>query len=119
MASSQSGERREWVSLGQMLLNDGILTDAQLAEALARQRKTRERLGAVLIEMNLLDEEVLLKYLGAQFRKEAITRQDLAGIDLDVVRLVPEEVARQYRIIAAARHGTITSATLYTTIGNC
>ena len=88
-----------------MLINDGILTEAQLAEALARQRKTRDRLGAVLIEMKLLDEEVLLKYLGAQFRKEAITQQELAGVDLEVVKLVPEEVARQYRIIAAERHG--------------
>jgi len=102
---SQATDRWGWMSLGQMLVNDGILTDAQLAEALARQRKTRDRLGQVLIDMSLLDEEVLLKYLGAQFRKEAITQQDLASLDLDIVRLVPEEVARQYRIIAAERHG--------------
>src|SRR5262245_37473836 len=103
--ATQPGERWGWISLGQMLVNDGILTEAQLTEALARQRKTRDRLGAVLIEMKLLDEEVLLKYLGAQFRKEAITQQDLAGLDLEVVRLVPEEVARHYRIIATERHG--------------
>jgi type IV pilus assembly protein PilB len=88
-----------------MLINDGILTEEQLGQALSRQRRTRDRLGQVLIEMNLLDEEVLLKYLGAQFRKEPITRQELENLDLDVVKLVPEEVARQYRIIAAERHG--------------
>ena len=102
---SQSTERWGWVSLGQMLLSDGILTQEQLAQALARQRKTRDRLGQILIEMKLLDEEVLLKYLGRQFRKEAITEQELETLDLDVVKLVPEEVARQYRIIAAERHG--------------
>src|SRR5215510_13475664 len=74
-----------------MLVNDGILSDARLAQA--------------LMEMKLLDEEVLLKYLGAQFRKEAITQQELTNVDIDVVKLVPEEVARQYRIIAAERHG--------------
>src|SRR5262249_28190830 len=52
-----------------------------------------------------LDEEVLLKYMSAQFRKEAMTRQELESLDLDVVKLVPEEVARQYRIIAAERRG--------------
>jgi type IV pilus assembly protein PilB len=88
-----------------MLLNDGILTQEQLAQALARQRKTKDRLGQILIEMKLLDEEVLLKYLGRQFRKEAITQQELEGLDLDVVKLVPEEVARQHRIVAAERHG--------------
>jgi hypothetical protein len=91
--------------LGQMLVNNGILSEAQLTEALSRQRKTRDRLGHILIEMKLIDEQVLLKYLGAQFRKEAITHQELQSLDLDVVRLVPEEVARQYRIIAAERHG--------------
>jgi type IV pilus assembly protein PilB len=93
------------VPQGQMLVQDGILTDEQVAAALERQRKTKERLGQVLIEMRLIDEEVLLKYLGAQFRKEAITRPELAGLDLDVVKLIPEEVARQHRVIAAERNG--------------
>jgi type IV pilus assembly protein PilB len=93
------------MALGRMLVNDRMLTEEQLAEALTRQRNSRDRLGQVLIEMKVLDEEVLLKYLGAQFRKEAITRQELESLDLDVIKLVPEEVARQYRIIAAERHG--------------
>jgi type IV pilus assembly protein PilB len=98
-------ERWGWTSLGQMLVEDGILTTEQLAQALSRQRKTKDRLGQILIEMKLLDEEVLLKYLGRQFRKEAITQQELQNVNLDVVRLVPEDVARKYRIIAAERHG--------------
>jgi type IV pilus assembly protein PilB len=102
---TQATERWGWVPLGQMLVQDGILTDEQVATALERQRKTKERLGQVLIEMHLIDEEVLLKYLGAQFRKEPITRQELAGLDLDVVKLIPEEVARQHRVIAAERNG--------------
>jgi type IV pilus assembly protein PilB len=103
--SPSTPERWGWVPLGQMLVQDGILTDEQVAAALERQRKTKERLGQVLIEMRLIDEEVLLKYLGAQFRKEAITRPELAGLDLDVVKLIPEEVARQHRVIAAERNG--------------
>jgi MSHA biogenesis protein MshE len=88
-----------WVPLGQMLVQDGILTDEQVATALERQRKTKERLGQVLIDMRLIDEEVLLKYLGAQFRKEPITRQELGALDLDVVKLIPEDVARQHRVV--------------------
>jgi type IV pilus assembly protein PilB len=98
-----SAER--WLPLGKMLINDGILSEEQLATALDRQRKTRDRLGHILLDMRLIDEEVLLKYLGQQFRKEPITRQDLAGIDLNVVKLVPEEVARQHGVIAVERHG--------------
>ena len=86
---TQPAERWGWVPLGQMLVQDGILTDEQVASALERQRKTKERLGQVLIEMHLIDEEVLLKYLGSQFRKEPITRPELATLDLDVVNLGP------------------------------
>ena len=100
-----TAERGGWRLLGQMLLDDGLLTDDQLAKALSQQRKTRQRLGQILIAMKLLDEEVLLKYLGAQFRKEAITQQELAELDVAIVRVVPEAVARQYRIIAVERHG--------------
>jgi type IV pilus assembly protein PilB len=102
---STAPERRGWSSLGQMLVDDGVLSQEQLNSALERQRKTRERLGQVLIELKLIDEEVLLKYLGAQFRKEAITRQELQALDPNVVRLVPEEVARQHGVIAAHRQG--------------
>ena len=102
---NQPGDRGGWVLLGQLLVNDGVLTPEQLTEALSRKRKARERLGQILIQMQLLDEPLLLKYLGRQFRKDAITDQELENLDLDVVKLVPEDVARQYRIIAAERHG--------------
>jgi type IV pilus assembly protein PilB len=98
-------DRWAWVPLGQMLVNDKALTTDQLNQALERQRKTRERLGQILIDMKLIDEDMLLKYLGAQFRKESITRQELAALDPEVVKLVPEEVARQYGVIASQRSG--------------
>ncbi len=102
---SSGPDRRGWSTLGQMLVDDGVLSQEQLNTALERQRKTRERLGQVLIELKLIDEEVLLKYLGAQFRKEPITRQELQALDMNVVKLVPEEVARQHGVIAAQRQG--------------
>ena len=102
---SEPKDRWAWAPLGQMLVNDKVLTTDQLHQALERQRKTRERLGQILIDMKLIDEDMLLKYLGAQFRKESITRQELAALDPDVVKLVPEEVARQYGVIASQRSG--------------
>jgi len=72
--------RWAWLPLGQVLVNDKVLTPDQLNEALDRQRKTHERLGQILIDMKLIDEDMLLKYLGTQFRKEPITRQDLASL---------------------------------------
>jgi len=102
---STAPDRWAWSPLGQMLVNDKLLSTEQLNQALERQRKTRERLGQILIDMKLIDEDILLKYLGAQFRKDPITRQELGEIDPEVVKLVPEEVARQYGVIASQRSG--------------
>ena len=102
---STAPDRWAWSPLGQMLVNDKLLSTEQLNQALDRQRKTRERLGQILIDMKLIDEDILLKYLGAQFRKDPITRQELNEIDAEVVKLVPEEVARQYGVIASQRSG--------------
>ena len=82
---STAPDRWAWSPLGQMLVNDKVLSTEQLNQALERQRKTRERLGQILIDMKLIDEDILLKYLGAQFRKDPITRQELIEIDPEVV----------------------------------
>jgi type IV pilus assembly protein PilB len=102
---SGSPEPRGWTPLGQMLVEGGVISEEQLAAALDRQRKTRDRIGQILIDMKVIDEEVLLKYLALQFRKEPITRHELANLDIDIVKVVPEEVARQHGVIAAERHG--------------
>src|SRR5262249_29438505 len=97
----QQPERGAWILLGRMLVNDGVITEAQLNEALERQRWRKDRIGQILIEMQVLDEATLLTYLGRQYRKEPITHEQLEALDLDIVKLIPEAVARQHRIIAA------------------
>ena len=94
-----------WLPLGQMLVRGGALTPEQLAQALDRQRRTRQRLGSVLIEMGLIDEDFLAKYLGEQFQKEPVARSTLAALDVEVVKSVPEDVARQHGVIAIERVG--------------
>jgi type IV pilus assembly protein PilB len=103
---SLSETRRGWLPLGQMLVEDGVISDEQLAAALDRQRRTRERLGQILVDMRLIDEDRLVEYLGAKFRTAAVERRALEDdLDPEVVRLVPEEVARQHGVIAFDRQG--------------
>jgi len=51
---------------GQMLLHQGVIAPEQLDEALREQRKTRRRLGEILTEKNLIDEERLARALARQ-----------------------------------------------------
>lgn len=53
--------------LGQLLLDAGCVTAAQLREALAQQQETRQPLGQILCERQVISEETLLKFLGQQY----------------------------------------------------
>ena len=86
--------------LGQMLVDLGVLTKQQLAQALERQRQTRRRLGQILIEMQIIDEDCLLECLARQFQREPISREGLAALTSGVAKIVPEELARQHGVIA-------------------
>ena len=52
--------------LGDILIDRGLLTDAQLAEALDIQRNSDQRLGEVLIDKGWLTEQDVLRALSAQ-----------------------------------------------------
>jgi type IV pilus assembly protein PilB len=99
-----AGERREtWTLLGQMLLRRQAITDEQLQVALDKHRQTRRRLGQVLIDMKLIDEHTLVECLAEQFRRRFVTAEDLATPNLEVVKILPAEVARQHTLIALER----------------
>ncbi len=53
--------------LGQLLLDAGCVTAAQLREALAQQEETRQPLSRILCERRVISEETLLKFLGQQY----------------------------------------------------
>jgi len=52
--------------LGQLLVNDGVITVDQLNNALAEQREHKGLLGNILLEMDLISDEILSKYLQTQ-----------------------------------------------------
>lgn len=61
--------------LGERLIEAGIITRAQLDQALVRQRdldKKPKPIGEILIEMGLIDIETLLSFLEEQL-KERLT----------------------------------------------
>lgn len=59
--------------LGQMLLEDGVITKEQLATALRHQEQQNGLLGIILLNFGYITEKVLLEYLDMQ-KSEATTR---------------------------------------------
>jgi len=62
-----------------MLIADGSITEEQLNEALAAQNERDDLLGAILISLGYIDEEILLDCLRRQGTiVKAKTRRDRA-----------------------------------------
>src|SRR5437773_4136034 len=90
--------------LGDLLVADGLLTPAQLQEALGEQKGSTEKLGSILIKLGFINEEQLIGFLSRQYGVPSITLSQLE-IDPGVLRLVPAPIAKKYEIIPVRRMG--------------
>ena len=81
--------------LGQLLLDAGCVTAAQLREALARQQETRQPLGQIFCERRVISEETLLKFLGQQYGL-ATAYPFPSDVAPELANCVPQAWARQH-----------------------
>ncbi|MFA0486692.1 GspE/PulE family protein [Vibrio sp. 10N.222.55.B11] len=90
--------------LGDLLVEEGIITEAQVEQALAAQKSTGRKLGDALIELGFLSEQQMLSFLSQQL---AIPLIDLsrAVVDVEAVQLLPEVHARRLRALVIGRQG--------------
>jgi cellulose synthase/poly-beta-1,6-N-acetylglucosamine synthase-like glycosyltransferase len=87
--------------LGELLMTAGLITEIELAEALARQRATGDRLGQVLLSMGAVGERDLARAFARQL---ALPELDVARFEPDetAIRVVPEVLARRHRFAPVA-----------------
>ncbi len=89
--------------LGDMLVEEGVITEEQLSAALERQRLLgKKRLGEILLESGLITEAKLVEVLSRQLGIPSISLSKYRP-DLEVLRAVPEELARKYRVVPLFR----------------
>ena len=66
--------------LGDILIESGFLSAAELSEALANSKETGKRLGEIIVEMGLMTEFDILRAVSSQYNYPII---DLTSIDID------------------------------------
>lgn len=99
------------IPLGQLLLEENLITREQLDEALSRQKILKRRLGEVIIDLGFLSEKDILFSLAKRLNIEFVENPNLY-VDSDVIRLVPESFARKHEVFPLyLRLGTLTIAT--------
>ena len=84
--------------LGQMLLEQGLLTQQQLEIALRQHRSTPKSLGRTLIDLGYIRERDLVRALAKQVGLDFVDLR-VHHIDPVAAALVPDQLARRYRAL--------------------
>lgn len=87
--------QRKRKSLEEVLIKMGILSEEKLQEAIDIQSKEGGYLGEILLKLKLVDEESMARALGETWNMPYVNLSD-HEIDDNIVRIIPEAVARKY-----------------------
>ena len=97
--------------LGEVLLDEGLVTEAQLLAALDEQTSMGTSLGRTLVELGILTEAQLVRALAAQVGMEFVDLDEYP-VDRTAVALVPGALCRRYSVLPVAlRDGALVLAT--------
>ncbi len=92
-------ERPKKIRLGDLLVEQGAITNDQLMAALQEQKSTGNKLGRVLIDSGYITEDKLLGILARQLNIDYIDLKSL-NVQPEVAKLIPEVQARRHRVLA-------------------
>jgi MSHA biogenesis protein MshE len=92
------------VRLGDLLVQNNLINDEQLQKALSEQRNTGRKLGATLVSMGLVTEFQLLELLSEHLKVPLINLSEYK-VNPNAVRLLPEIQARRYRALVLEDKG--------------
>ncbi|WP_420589627.1 GspE/PulE family protein [Bacterioplanoides sp.] len=91
-------QSRKKVRVGDLLMEKGLIDEDQLMQALAEQKKTGKKIGRAITDLGFVAEDQLLQALADYFNYPFI---DLARFKLipDLIQRLPETQARRFRCV--------------------
>lgn len=94
---------RKKIRLGELLVQNDIITEQQLQEALEAQKKSGLKLGRMLMELGFVEENTLLEFLSENL---GIPFIDLKthNFDVELIQRLPEVYARRFRAIVLSEN---------------
>ncbi|MCX8035998.1 MAG: type IV-A pilus assembly ATPase PilB [Candidatus Sumerlaeia bacterium] len=96
--------------LGEILVNDKVITQKDLELALKKQQENGASLGRIIIDMGLASEWEMAAALGKQLNVPFITLSHYE-IDPQILASIPTDIVRRYQIVPVDRTGdTLTVA---------
>lgn len=86
------------IRIGDLMVQNGVISEQQLTSALARQKETRQKLGRSLVSLGYVDEQQFLEFLAQQLSVPLVDLSHYNFKQEDVLRL-SETHARRFRSI--------------------
>jgi hypothetical protein len=84
--------------LGEILMDEGVITEDQLNIALTEQKKVHEPLGKLLVNLGFATEAIMRSALGEALEQDSV---DLSRVvpDPDAIKMINSDTARKHKII--------------------
>ena len=105
IADVQPAGPRQRLRLGELLLTQGVLTQAQLDSALNERKRSGRRLGRILVEDGIATEEAIARALAVQLHIPYL-ELSLKAVSPTVGRLLTEAQSRRFRAIPIDEAGS-------------
>jgi type IV pilus assembly protein PilB len=93
--------------LGEILIKQGLVTEAQLQEAIEAQKKEKIYIGEILVNKGIIKEEDLAAALGTQLLIPYVSKA--SGLlnpqkDQGLEKMIPYEFAKEHNVLALNRN---------------
>src|SRR5919109_3069455 len=90
--------------IGDILVREGLITPAQLAAAQQDARQNGTRLGFSLVKLGIISEADLTRALAKQYRVPAVDL-DRVNVDPKILKLIPADQAMKHLVLPLRRVG--------------
>ncbi len=92
--------------IGELLVKNHLITEAQLEQALQEQTQNGDFLGEILIRLGFVTEADLLKSLAEQFNTRYVSLEQVR-INPIVLKMVPKDLVWEYKFMPIETRSSI------------
>lgn len=93
--------RRQKLRLGDILVNQHVITQEELQEALDKQRNSGRKLGEVLVDIGIISDRAIASALQTQLGHDMVELSTVT-IPMDIINLVSGAILRKHTVIPFA-----------------
>lgn len=91
--------------LGELLLQERMITPEQLEEGLKNQVVYGIRLGSSLVEMGCVDADALAQLLSRKLAVPFVSKQELTAIPKELISAFPRALVERFRVVPFRQEG--------------